>query len=117
MSNKNISIPRIINKINKNIILLDEYVNIIKEYNNNKLIINNNESSTKYMIPHGIAVSIGMDMANRISALRGLTSIEHFNRMHTVLRKNYEAFSKTKINCFSKYFFLISSVFFEPLTG
>lgn len=56
------------------------------------------ESATKYMIPHGIAVSIGMDMANRISVLRGLIPIEHFNRMHTVLRKNYEAFSKVQIN-------------------
>lgn len=56
------------------------------------------ESASKYLIPHGIAVSMGMDMANRISTLRGLTPIENFNRMHSVLRKNYETFSKAMIS-------------------
>jgi 3-dehydroquinate synthase len=53
------------------------------------------ESATKYLIPHGVAVSMGMDMANRIAVLRNLISVDRYHRMHKVLRKNYEAFSKT----------------------
>lgn len=56
------------------------------------------ESATKYLVPHGIAVSMGMDMANCISVLRGLTPMENFIRMHKVLKKNYEAFSRVQIS-------------------
>jgi len=56
------------------------------------------ESATKYLIPHGVAVSMGMDMANRIAVLRNLISVDHHHRMHKVLRKNYEAFSKTPMD-------------------
>jgi 3-dehydroquinate synthase len=48
------------------------------------------ESATKFEIPHGIAVTIGMDMANRISAWRGTLVKGHYERMHEVLRKNYK---------------------------
>jgi len=47
------------------------------------------ESATQFAIPHGIAVTIGMDMANRISAWRGSLPEGHYERMHDVLRKNY----------------------------
>lgn len=50
------------------------------------------ESATEFGLPHGIAVAIGMDMANRIAVLRGLLPEAHFHRMHPVLRKNYAAF-------------------------
>ena len=55
------------------------------------------ESSTHYAVPHGIAVTIGMDMANYIAAQRDLLPIEHYQRMHPVLQKNYEMFVKTEI--------------------
>ena len=55
------------------------------------------EAATDFAVPHGIAVSIGMDMANRIAALRGLVPAQHYLRMHPVLRKNYESFAKTTI--------------------
>lgn len=48
------------------------------------------ESATKFEVPHGIAVTIGMDMANRISAWRGSLEDIHYERMHEVLRKNYK---------------------------
>ena len=48
------------------------------------------ESATSYSIPHGIAVTIGMDMANFIAVEQGLLSSEHFYRMHQTLRSNYE---------------------------
>lgn len=55
------------------------------------------ESATKYLVPHGIGVSIGMDMANFVSAERGLTPRKNYLRMNVTLRKNYLPFAKTKI--------------------
>ena len=55
------------------------------------------EAATDFAIPHGIAVTMGMDIANRIAALRGLVDEKHYLRMHTVLRKNYASFAKTHI--------------------
>ena len=48
-------------------------------------------------MPHGIAVTIGMDMANFISVERGLLPRSHFDRMHETLRINYEGYSETDI--------------------
>lgn len=50
------------------------------------------ESATDFGVPHGIAVTMGMDIANRIAVLRGLLPETHYRRMHSVLRKNYAAF-------------------------
>lgn len=55
------------------------------------------ESATEYAVPHGIAVTIGMDMANHIAAERGLVPRSQCQRMHATLRKNYQAFAKTPI--------------------
>jgi 3-dehydroquinate synthase len=56
------------------------------------------EAATDFAIPHGIAVSMGMDMANRIAVLRGLVHAQHYLRMHPVLHKNYASFAKTPIS-------------------
>lgn len=45
------------------------------------------ESATGYAVPHGIAVSYGMDMANIISARMGFISMSLRNRIRTVLEK------------------------------
>jgi 3-dehydroquinate synthase len=55
------------------------------------------ESATHYAIPHGIAVTIGMDMANFIAARRDMLPQRHFDRMHPTLRKNYADFAATPI--------------------
>ena len=55
------------------------------------------ESATHYAVPHGIAVTIGMDMANHISAKRGLLPEQHYYRMHTILAKNYAQYAKIQI--------------------
>lgn len=55
------------------------------------------EAATDFGVPHGIAVTMGMDMANRIAVLRGLLSGHDYLRMHPVLRKNYVPFAKTDI--------------------
>lgn len=55
------------------------------------------EAATDFGVPHGIAVTMGMDMANRIASLRGLLTEQHYLRMHPVLRKNYASYAKTLI--------------------
>lgn len=55
------------------------------------------ESATDYAVPHGIAVTIGMAMANSIAVQRGLLSPAHKARMLPTLRKNYGAYASTQI--------------------
>jgi len=56
------------------------------------------ETATNYRIPHGIAVTIGMDMANFVSVELGISNIHNFERMHSTLVKNYDDFRKVPIN-------------------
>lgn len=56
------------------------------------------ESATDYAIPHGIAVSIGMDLANFVAVELGISNINHFKRMHSVLLKNYSLYSEVEID-------------------
>ena len=56
------------------------------------------ESATNFLIPHGIAVSIGMDLANFISAKKGFSNLEMYNYMHPKLQKNFNEFKKVKIS-------------------
>ena len=55
------------------------------------------ESATDYKVPHGIAVSMGMDMANHISRQRNLLSAENYLRMHALLSQNYHQYAKVAI--------------------
>jgi len=55
------------------------------------------ESATHYAIPHGIAVTMGMDMANFIAARRELLPSEHYHRMHFVLQQNYGDYGKVSV--------------------
>lgn len=55
------------------------------------------ESSTHYAVPHGIAVTIGMDMANYIAVHRKLLPEVHYDRMHGILEDNYTEFMNTSI--------------------
>lgn len=50
------------------------------------------ESATDFAVPHGVAVTLGMDLANYIAVQRGMMAREHYDRMHCVLRKNYASF-------------------------
>lgn len=56
------------------------------------------ESVTKFAIPHGIAVTMGMDIANHIAAQRGLLPETHYGRMHRALRRNYADYAATEIS-------------------
>ena len=66
------------------------------------------ESATNYAIPHGIAVTIGMDIANFVAAELDVSEIKHFERMHGVLQKNCSTYryvdvdQKLMLNALSK---------------
>lgn len=55
------------------------------------------ESATEYAIPHGIAVSLGMDMANQLSRRFGFISEEVEEELHALLRLNYAGFDRVPV--------------------
>jgi len=56
------------------------------------------ESATNYAIPHGIAVTIGMDIANYVASKLGVSKIKHFERMHPVLDKNCKSYRQVSVD-------------------
>lgn len=56
------------------------------------------EAATNFGVPHGIAVTMGMAMANDIAVARGLTPAAHEKRMRGVLRANYADFASYPIS-------------------
>lgn len=56
------------------------------------------ESATNYAIPHGIAVTIGMDMANYVAAELEVSSFSQFQRMHDVLDKNCQSYRNVGVD-------------------
>jgi 3-dehydroquinate synthase len=56
------------------------------------------EVATNYEIPHGIAVTIGMDIANFIAAEFGISNRENFERMHDVLHNNCSTYRYVDID-------------------
>lgn len=48
------------------------------------------EAATDFQIPHGIAVTIGLDVANYFSLQLGLISQETFDKFHTILIQNMQ---------------------------
>src|SRR3990167_2446334 len=80
-------------KIKKMIIEQDEFdQNIRNIMNYGHTFGHAIESATEYKIPHGVAVTIGMDMANYIAHQYDITEEMHFDRMHPILKKNYHHF-------------------------
>lgn len=55
------------------------------------------ESATDFGIPHGIAITIGMDMANYVAFSLGVGDRSHFERMHPALAANFAGFARTDI--------------------
>ena len=56
------------------------------------------EAATNFAIPHGIAISIGMDVANRFDYNEKLITQEQFTEMRFVLYANYLDYIKTPID-------------------
>ena len=51
------------------------------------------EAATAFAVPHGIAVTMGMEIANRIATERGILTADQHQRMRPPLRANYEPFA------------------------
>ena len=56
------------------------------------------ESATNFAIPHGIAVTIGMDIANYVALKLGISTDYHFERMHDVMDKNSQTYRNVRID-------------------
>jgi 3-dehydroquinate synthase len=55
------------------------------------------ESATDFAVPHGIAVTMGMDMANHVARRMGRLSQADFARMHSALHKNYTGYETVQV--------------------
>lgn len=55
------------------------------------------EAATDFAVPHGIAVSMGMDMANWTSWHLNIGTEAHFRAAHPVLAKNYNGYHQTPV--------------------
>jgi len=55
------------------------------------------ESATEFAIPHGIAVTIGMDMANFVAAKLNLIDIGYFERYRKLMAANTKLFHEIQI--------------------
>ena len=56
------------------------------------------ETATNFAIPHGIAVTMGMDVANRFSLTEKLISRGQFEEMQNILYANYKEFADVYID-------------------
>jgi len=56
------------------------------------------ESATNFAIPHGIAVTIGMDVANYVASKLGVSTNYHFERMHDLMYKNSQTYRNVHID-------------------
>jgi len=65
------------------------------------------EAATNFKIPHGVAVSMGMDFANFVSVNFSLIDVSHYLRMRPVLQSNYYDFCDTQIP-FDAFFLALS---------
>jgi 3-dehydroquinate synthase len=55
------------------------------------------EAATDYEVPHGIGITIGMDMANYVAASTNHAKLEHFQSMHPTLKCNFAGYERTKV--------------------
>ena len=55
------------------------------------------EAATNFGIPHGIAVTIGMDFANWMAWKMGVGIEANYRRMHPTLASNYQGFDKVEV--------------------
>lgn len=86
-------------RIKKKIIEIDEFDTSIRHiFNYGHTFGHAIEAITHYSIPHGQAISIGMDLANFISLEKGILSNNDFELMHKILIKNIPSFKLTEEN-------------------
>ena len=86
-------------RIKKRIIEVDEFDTSIRHiFNYGHTFGHAIEAITCYEIPHGQAISIGMDLANYLSLSRNMICKDQFDEMHNILIKNIPSFRFTSDN-------------------
>ena len=108
LSNKDVMSQAIFNSLNfkKSVIQKDEKdTNIRLVMNYGHTFGHAIEVASQFRIPHGLAVTLGMDVANYISTLLNSETVEYFNRYHPVLMRNLKGLPKVS---FSKEDYLIA---------
>jgi len=86
-------------RIKKKIIEMDEFDESIRHiFNYGHTFGHALEAITLYAIPHGQAVTLGMDLANYISLKRGFVNSMQFDQMHLILMRNMPSFEFTTAN-------------------
>jgi len=86
-------------RIKKEIIEIDEFDQSIRHiFNYGHTFGHALEAITHYTIPHGQAVTLGMDLANFISLKLELINKLQFDQMHKILLRNLPSFEFTKDN-------------------
>ncbi len=85
--------------IKKSIIEIDEFdIGIRHLFNYGHTFGHALESITDYNIPHGQAITLGMDLANFISFKRKILSEQDYLKMHNLLKYNIPEFKFTQAN-------------------
>jgi 3-dehydroquinate synthase len=56
------------------------------------------EAATGFGVPHGIAITMGMDLANYVAVELGLTPPATYKAMHSTLRANYSGYATFDIS-------------------
>ncbi len=100
LENKELLIKYIYQSLNikKTIIELDEFDTGIRNVMNYGHSFGHAiEAATNFAVPHGIAVTIGMDIANYVAVQLGRVSQDHFDRMHLILMKNSNGYHSIKV--------------------
>jgi 3-dehydroquinate synthase len=86
-------------RIKKKIIEIDEFDQSIRHiFNYGHTFGHALEAITHYAIPHGQAITLGMDLANYISLQLGFINSLQFDQMHLILLRNMPPFEFTKEN-------------------
>ena len=90
-------------KIKKKFIELDEFdVDVRNIFNYGHSFGHAIEAATNFAIPHGVAVTMGIYIANQVAFHKGLLPIEEVDRMKGILQKNYDKFKSVPIS-FEKF--------------
>ena len=80
-------------RIKKKVIEIDEFDESIRHiFNYGHTFGHAIEAITNYSIPHGQAITLGMDLANYISLNLQLINSEQFEKLHNILCKNIPTF-------------------------
>lgn len=84
--------------IKKRFIEIDEFDNGVRNiFNFGHSFGHAIEAATDFQVPHGIAVTMGMDIACHISHARSLISKDDYRRMSVALKNNYETYKDVEI--------------------